>query len=232
MRSGTSTLTESLAGYWSSARYEDLPPEAVRLAKRFLIDTLAAGIAGAGTEVPSIVLDAVGGSSPTEAGAASIVWGRSELLPAREAALVNGTSSHALELDDFGGCGHSGAVVIPAVCALASGSSGKAMLTAIIAGYDVAARVLEGAGGYRAHNDLGWHSSGTAGSFGAAATASAYWKLNCASSMVRISGRSNWSLFCSLPWTTMRSMSPAREPVSFTISNSASSVACRPRQHA
>jgi len=171
MRSGTSTLTESLAGYWSSARYEDLPPEAVRLAKRFLIDTLAAGIAGAGTEVPSIVLDAVGGSSPTEAGAASIVWGRSERLPAREAALVNGTSSHALELDDFGGCGHSGAVVIPAVCALASGSSGKAMLTAIIAGYDVAARVLEGAGGYRPHNDLGWHSSGTAGSFGAAAGA-------------------------------------------------------------
>ena len=45
------------------------------------------------------------------------------------------------------------------------------MLTAIVAGYDVAARVLEGAGGYRMHNDLGWHSSGTAGSFGAAAGA-------------------------------------------------------------
>src|SRR5688572_25075630 len=116
-----STLTESLADYWSSARYEDLPPETVRLAKRFLIDTLAAGIAGAGAEVTSIVLQALGASSSTRTDPASIVWGRSELLPAREAALVNGTASHALELDDFGGCGHSGAVVIPAVCALAAG---------------------------------------------------------------------------------------------------------------
>jgi len=165
------TLTESLAGYWSSARYDDLPPETVRLAKRFLIDTLAAGIAGAGTEVTSIVLDALGAAASTSAGASSIVWGRSERLPVREAALVNGTASHALELDDFGGCGHSGAVVIPAVCAIAAGASGKEMLTAIVAGYDVAARVLEGAGGYRMHNDLGWHSSGTAGSFGAAAGA-------------------------------------------------------------
>jgi 2-methylcitrate dehydratase PrpD len=189
------TLTESLADYWSSVHYADLPPETVRLAKRFLIDTLAAGVAGAGTEVASIVLDALGVSSsipthtnvePAEARApgfvhgeplqaqttpraGSIVWGRSELLPAREAALVNGTASHALELDDFGGCGHSGAVVIPALCAVAAGKSGKETLTAIVAGYDVAARVLEGAGGYRPHNDLGWHSCGTAGSFGAAA---------------------------------------------------------------
>src|SRR5689334_15389028 len=54
------TLTESLAAYWASARYEDLPPETVRLAKRFLIDTLAAGIAGAGTDVASIVLQTLG----------------------------------------------------------------------------------------------------------------------------------------------------------------------------
>ena len=68
MRSSTPTLTESLAGYWSSARYDDLPPETVRLAKRFLIDTLAAGIAGAGTEVTSIVLDALGAAASTSAG--------------------------------------------------------------------------------------------------------------------------------------------------------------------
>src|SRR5689334_17523831 len=105
------TLTETLADYWSSARYEDLPPETVRLAKRHLIDTLSAGIAGAGTEVASIVLQALGAPS---AAAGSILWGRNERLPAREAALLNGTASHALELDDFGGCGHSGAVVIPA----------------------------------------------------------------------------------------------------------------------
>jgi len=176
------TLTESLAHYWASARYEDLPAESIRLAKRFLIDTLAAGIAGAGTDVAGIVLRTVQTSLEGAAGSSG-VWGRSEVLPAPQAALVNGTASHALELDDFGGCGHSGAVVIPAVCALAgrggrSCISGKEALTAIIAGYDIAGRVTEGAGGYRAHNDLGWHSSGTCGTFGAAAAAAKALKLD------------------------------------------------------
>lgn len=173
------TLTESLAQYWAAARYEDLPPESIRLAKRFVIDTLAAGIAGAGTDVAEITLRAVQTSLEGAAGS-SVLWARSETLPAPQAALVNGTASHALELDDFGGCGHSGAVVIPAVCALAGrgGISGKEALTAIIAGYDIAARVLEGAGGYRPHNDLGWHSSGTCGSFGAAAGAAKVLKLD------------------------------------------------------
>jgi 2-methylcitrate dehydratase PrpD len=175
----TPTLSEHLARYWSHARYEEMPAEAVRLAKRFLTDTLAAGIAGAGTDVAGIVMRTVEGSLEGAAGS-SVIWGRSETLPAPHAALVNGTASHALELDDFGGCGHSGAVVIPAVCALAGrgGVSGKEALTAIIAGYDIAARVLEGAGGYRPHNDLGWHSSGTCGSFGAAAGAAKVLKLD------------------------------------------------------
>jgi 2-methylcitrate dehydratase PrpD len=178
-KSAAPTLTESLAQYWSAARFEDLPAETVRLAKRFLLDTLAAGIAGAHTEVPAIVLRAAQASLGDAAGA-SVLWARPDKLPAPQAALVNGTASHALELDDFGGCGHSGAVVIPAVCALAgrAAMSGKQALTAIVAGYDVAARVLEGAGGYRPHNDLGWHSSGTCGGFGAAAGAAKALKLD------------------------------------------------------
>src|ERR1019366_512959 len=96
------------------------------------------------------------------------------------AARINGTSSHALELDDFGGCGHSGACVVPAVCALADavGADGKTVLLAVAAGYDLAARVLDGAGGYRPHKDRGWHSTGTCGVFGAAAGAASVLKLD------------------------------------------------------
>jgi len=94
--------------------------------------------------------------------------------------MVNGTAAHALELDDFGGCGHSGAVIVPVVCALAArgGISGKEGLTALLAGYDLAARTLEGAGGYRPHNEKGWHSTGTCGSFGAAAAAARLLRLD------------------------------------------------------
>lgn len=163
------TLTARLAAYWAQARFEDLPPEVVHAAKRFLLDTLAAGTAGGATEVVGTVVRAMqAGGSGT---GSSVLWGRAERLAPAGAALVNGTASHALELDDFGGCGHSGAVVIPAVCALADRypASGRDVILAVVAGYDLAGRVLEGSGGYRPHNERGWHSTGTCGSFGAAA---------------------------------------------------------------
>ena len=166
------TLTESLANYWAPVRYEDLPCSTVALAKRFLIDNLAAAIAGSGSEVTLIALQAALAAAEGGTGS-SVVFGHRTTLPAPLAAMVNGTAAHALELDDFGGCGHSGAVVVPVVLALAARGriTGKAALTALLAGYDLAARVLEGAGGYCPHNEKGWHSTGTCGSFGAAAAA-------------------------------------------------------------
>ncbi|MGD9942141.1 MAG: MmgE/PrpD family protein [Burkholderiaceae bacterium] len=168
---GSGSLSEQLAAYWADARFDDLPAEVVHAAKRCLLDTVAAGAAGGRTAVVDTVVAAMraGGSGDGEA----VLWGRSETLAPAAAALVNGTAAHALELDDFGGCGHSGAVVIPAVCALALRHrfSGRDAIVAIAAGYDLAGRVLEGSGGYRPHNEHGWHSTGTCGSFGAAAAA-------------------------------------------------------------
>src|SRR5579875_1894614 len=161
----TTSLTETLVAYWAKASYRDLPAETIRAAKRHLLDTI-----GAGTEVTVATRKALA-AAHEGAGGSAVLWGTAAALAPPQAALVNGTAAHALELDDFGGCGQSGAVVIPAVCATADllGSSGEAVLAAIVAGFDLAARVLEGAGGYRPHNDLGWHSTGTCGSFGAAA---------------------------------------------------------------
>lgn len=172
------TLVEIAAEYWSMARYEEIPTAALQLAKRFLLDTLAAGIAGSHTDVTDIAIRAARAGSECTSGSA-VLWGREDTLPALQAALVNGTASHALELDDFGGCGHSGAVVVPVVLALAGRGclSGREALMGLLAGYDLAARVLESAGGYRPHNDLGWHSTGTCGSFGAAAAAARVMKL-------------------------------------------------------
>jgi 2-methylcitrate dehydratase PrpD len=166
------SLTETLAGYWAGARFEDIPPVVVATAKRFLLDTLAAGIAGADSDVTDAARRGAEATLEHASGSATL-WGRNDRMPAAQAAMVNGTAAHALELDDFGGCGHSGAVVIPAVCALAGATrvTGRDALTAMIAGYDVAARVLDGSGGYRPVTQQGWHSTGTCGSFGAAAGA-------------------------------------------------------------
>ncbi len=166
------SLTERLAGYWSGARYEDLPQPVVAMAKSVLLDTLAVGVRGAESEAAAATRKGISSALECSSGSASL-WGTQLSLPPSAAALVNGTASHAYEFDDFGGCGHSGAVVVPAVCAMAERvhADGRSVLMALAAGYDVAARVTLGAGGYRAHNDLGWHSTGTCGTFGAAAGA-------------------------------------------------------------
>lgn len=166
------SLTEQLARYWSGARYDDLPDAVVAMAKSVLLDTLSVGVRGADSEVASATRKGIFSALECSAGSASL-WGTMLSLPPSAAALVNGTASHAYEFDDYGGCGHSGAVVVPAVCATAERvrADGRAVIVGLAAGYDIAARITEGAGGYRAHNDLGWHSTGTCGTFGAAAGA-------------------------------------------------------------
>jgi 2-methylcitrate dehydratase PrpD len=166
------SLTEQLAGYWSGAAYEDLPELVVAMAKSVLLDTLSVGVRGAESEAAVATRKGITSALECNSGSASI-WGTRSSLPPSAAALVNGTAAHAYEYDDYGGCGHSGAVVVPAVCAMAERvhADGRSVLVALATGYDVAARLTLGAGGYRAHNDLGWHSTGTCGTFGAAAGA-------------------------------------------------------------
>ncbi len=104
-------------------------------------------------------------------GGQSYLCGDTAKCDSRTAALINGVAAHAYELDDSGGCDHSGAVVVPALLAYADGMSspvrGGWWLHAMIQGYEVGRRVLEACGGYEPHNGVGWHSTGTCGAFGA-----------------------------------------------------------------
>lgn len=134
-----------------------------------LLDTLGAALAGTTAPETRALAAAFGPVANGEA----VLWGTPRRLAAPQAALVNGTAAHALEVDDFGGCGHSGAVVVPAALAAAARRDidGPSLISAIIVGYEAAARATDALGGYPAHNAAGWHSTGTAGVFGAAAAA-------------------------------------------------------------
>ena len=169
------TLTQQVAAHWSTRKMSDLSTEQVGLVRQRILDLIAAGIAGVHAPETRVVRDgitAMHGCDLAERGNA-VLWGTQLHVPAAQAALVNGTASHALELDDFDGCGHTGAVVIPAVFSVAQtcGAGGEQVISAIAAGYDLAGRMLNAAGGYRAHNGLGWHSTATCGTFGAALAA-------------------------------------------------------------
>jgi len=88
------------------------------------------------------------------------------------AALINGAFTHALDMDDLHNASiiHLGTVVVPAALAVAEhiGASGTQLITAIVAGYEVAARIGEEV---NPDSYFYWHTTGTAGTFGAAAAA-------------------------------------------------------------
>ena len=159
-----------LAEELCKVRFSDFPASTVHKAKLHLLDTVGVGLAGSTSSEAQRVWHGLG--LGTDAGR-SAVWGMPHIVSPRSAAFINGVSAHALELDDSGGCDHSGAVVVPAALAilpqLTEAVSGQRFLTAILMGYEVGRRVLEAVGGYEVHNGLGWHSTGTCGVFGAAA---------------------------------------------------------------
>jgi 2-methylcitrate dehydratase PrpD len=165
---------DELARFIARTRFDDLPAAVVAKAERHILDTFGAALAGARSDEALRTCEAL---AAIDGAGRSPAWGTSLAFSPRNAALVNGIAAHAFELDDTGGCDHSGAVVLPAAVAALDATgrpvSGRDLITAVVLGYDLGRRVLEGFGGYKPHNEAGWHSTGTCGTFGAAvATAS------------------------------------------------------------
>ena len=165
------TISGRMAEYAVTLRYEDLPEDVRELAHLVLLDTLGCALAGSTTDEVISIRQAMSAASGG-AGDGSL-WGTNDRLPLPLAALANGAAVHAREIDDFGGCAHSGSVVIPAALGVAArvGASGRELLTAIVIGYDIAKRAMDGGGGYLAFKAVGWHSTSACGGFGAAAAA-------------------------------------------------------------
>ena len=171
-------ISGQLAQYAANLRYDDLPQDVRTLAHRVLLDTLGCAMAGAGTDEVAQIRRAM--TQANGSGGDTAFWGTPDKAPLPLAALANGAAVHAREIDDFGGCAHSGSVVIPAALGVAArvGASGRELLTAIVIGYDIARRAMDGGGGYQAFKDRGWHSTSTCGGFGAAAASARLLRLD------------------------------------------------------
>lgn len=176
-----------LAAFIAETSFAQLPTPLVERAKRHLLDTFGAALAGSDSDIWRRCAEL----AAAEGGAAeAALWGSSQQVNARQAAWLNGVAAHMYELDDTGGCDHSGAVVVPALLAVlphcAQPVSGEALIVAMAIGYEVGRRVLEACGGYSAHNGAGWHSTASCGVFGAAAAAASLMRFKpteCASAL-------------------------------------------------
>jgi 2-methylcitrate dehydratase PrpD len=171
--------TRGLAEFVARLRYEDLPQAVVDQACRIIVDTVGCALSAwrEDPEKSRIALDIAklyGGAQ-----GASIIGVAGISSQAAFAALANGMLANAADNDDTHKRAllHTGSVVVPPALALAQtqGLSGRDLILALVAGYEVAVRV--GMAVMPTHYRY-WHSTATNGTFGAAACAAKALKLD------------------------------------------------------
>ena len=171
-------VTGVLADYVVGASFADVPTAVVRESVRSLLNWAGCAIGGSGHETVDRALAVV---SPFAGEGVARLFGRVEKTDPLNAALLNGISSHVFDFDDT----HLKTIIHPAgpvaSCLLALAEvcpmTGAELLHAFILGVEVECRI--GNAVYPAHYDIGWHITGTAGVFGAAAAAGKILGLDC-----------------------------------------------------
>ena len=168
-----SGMTSRLANFAADLSYDDLPTEVIERTKLLIFDITGIMVrARHDAESTASMISAV-----ERLGLASgdcSVMGDTQAYAPTAAALVNGTLAHSLDFDDTHAAGslHSSAPIVPAALTAAemAGSSGRDLIAACVAGYEVQIR-LALALNPSEHYDRGFHPTATCGVFGAAAAA-------------------------------------------------------------
>ena len=161
------TIVETLAAYAAAEQHRTLAEPVRHHARRAIIDWFASLLPGS-TGAPAIELAA---ALEEECGTGrAIVYAGLRRAPLRTAALINATAAHSVEFDDIfrdaiyhPGCPTIGAAL---AAAQAAGAAGEALLRAVVVGYEVSTRI--GVAVQPSHYRF-WHTTGTVGTFGAAA---------------------------------------------------------------
>jgi len=158
----------SLARFAATLRFDDIPPPVLRRAEDLFLDWFGSALAGKGARPVETIARFVQEQGPA-GGPCEVLISRQRTSP-YFAAMVNAAASHFAEQDDVhnGSVFHPAAVVFAPALAVAQAfkRSGRELLTAAIAGYEVGIRVGEFLG--RSHYKV-FHTTGTAGTLAAAA---------------------------------------------------------------
>jgi len=166
----TPVVSDALCAFATALRWEDLPGSTRSAGRRTVANVV--GLAVGASSHPAVEIAVAAVEDLGVRGGASLL-GRPETLGPTWAPLVNGLAMHVEDFDDthLRTVLHPGAPVVPAALAAAelSGASGQDLLTAVVAGVEVASRV--GNALCPGHFDRAWHVTGTMGHLGAAVAA-------------------------------------------------------------
>lgn len=166
-------VSRQLAEFAGSTSYERLPAEVRERAKALVLDLVGISVRARHDAESTPPMVAAASRLGLANGACAVIGDAAGYSPAG-AAMLNGTLAHSLDFDDTHGAAslHPSAPIVPAAFAAAemAGADGKAVIAAIVAGYEIQIR-LSLALDPRAHYDRGFHPTATCGAFGAAAAA-------------------------------------------------------------
>jgi len=161
---------QALAAFAATLRAEAIPAPVLRRAEDLMLDWFGSALAGKGARPVETIARFIESMGPSD-GPSEVLIHRTRSSPL-VAAVANAAASHFAEQDDVhnGSVFHPATVVFPAALAVAQalGRSGAQLLVASVAGYEVGIRVGEFLG--RSHYKI-FHTTGTAGTFAAAAAA-------------------------------------------------------------
>lgn len=160
---------EALAARITDPAVEAVPDAVTEGVTRVVADTVGVTLAGSATETGRAAHRAFG-SLAGDAGEATVL-GSAEPLPTLEAVFVNGVAGHALDYDDSSILlpGHPSVVLLPPILAVAEDRSvtGMDAIAAYALGFETMVALAEPIS--PRHYTKGWHTTSTAGTFGAAA---------------------------------------------------------------
>ena len=118
---------------------EKLPASTAKVCAQLMIDVAGLCVAARNTDYVQACLASVLSDGPVTA------IGHTRAMNAYDAALVNGTAAHGEDFDDTfeGGPVHAGAVIVPAVLAIAQqrGLDGNAVMKGVAAGVEIMCRM-------------------------------------------------------------------------------------------
>lgn len=157
-------------------------PDQGRIASHCLLDWVAACLGGSGSEAVAILHRMIRDERGINE---APLLGFATRGTARQSALLNGTASHVMDLDDvhLQSRVHPSCVVWPAIFALAGRfqPSRDDAFSAFVAGVEMQSRMGRLIG--NAHYAKGWHNTATLGTFGATAAAARLLRLDVAAQL-------------------------------------------------
>lgn len=174
---GEKTITMQMAEYAVTNHWDTFTEKDIRMTKLAYVDWVAAAMTGVMEQSVKLLTELA--EEERISGPCAVI-GQGRKTSALEAALINGTESHAIDFDDIHDflSLHLCSPVLPAALAAAeyAETDGKMLINGTVNGMQI--MVALSAGIMPEHYNIGrWHATGTIGIFGAAAAAGAILKL-------------------------------------------------------